>query len=331
MKMPKINKLPSGSWRAQVQINGVRKSITGPDKKSVQDAIMRLKLENDNVARGTVADVLRQYIEDREPVLSPSTIRRYRQFQSFFPELNRRALSSLSDAECQRAISKAAGHYSGKTITNAWGFYSSAMKAAGRTVSVRLPPVVKHEHPFLSPDQIRQFLQLIQGQRLEIAILLGLHGLRRSEIFGLRWQDVDLQKKTIRIAGATVRDSDGYMVYKPQTKNASSNRTIPILIPRLAELLAAESHRSEHVVTCGHNEIYEAVNKICKANDLPLIGVHGLRHSFASLCYHLGVSEKVAMRLGGWADYGTMRRIYTHLAEEELLESAAELRGFFGE
>ena len=61
------------------------------------------------------------------------------------------------------------------------------------------------------------------------------------------------------------------------------------------------------------------------------MGVHGLRHSFASLAYHLQIPEKIAMEIGGWSDDGTMRKIYTHLAQKDIADRAKDFSNFFVE
>ena len=103
---------------------------------------------------------------------------------------------------------------------------------------------------------------------------------------------------------------------------------MPILIPRLRELLEANKGEG-YVCPCHANSIYNAVNRACEKLGYPKIGVHGLRHTFASLCYHQGIPELAAMKLGGWSDYATMRRIYTHLANQDLQSAADNLTGFF--
>ena len=77
------------------------------------------------------------------------------------------------------------------------------------------------------------------------------------------------------------------------------------------------------------NERFWRINEICKAHGLPEVGVHGLRHSFASLAYHLQIPEKIAMEIGGWSDDGTMRKIYTHLAQKDIAERARDFSNFF--
>ena len=327
MKLPKITKLPSGSYRAQVTINGQRRSVTGADKQSVQEAVMRLKL-GENTERGTIKELAERYIKDREGVLSPSTILRYRQFLNSFPELTRMRLSAVNDSICQRAISNASKALSPKTIQNLWGFYKSVFKQNGREFHVRLPEVQRNEHPFLDQDQLKQFLEAIKGTSREIGILLGLHGLRKSEILGLTWDDIDLEKRELHVRKSLVRGTDG-IVTKDTLKNAGSRRTVPIMIPRLYDLLESVEPKKGNVVPCGLNSLYESVNRICEREGLPLIGVHGLRHTFASICYANGISELACMKLGGWNDFGTMRRIYTHLAESEIRSAADKLEQFF--
>lgn len=77
------------------------------------------------------------------------------------------------------------------------------------------------------------------------------------------------------------------------------------------------------------NTIYKQVNRVCKKNNLPLVGVHGLRHSFASLAYHLQIPEQIAMEIGGWSDIGTMRKIYTHIAQQDMERYKTKLQDFF--
>ena len=59
------------------------------------------------------------------------------------------------------------------------------------------------------------------------------------------------------------------------------------------------------------------------------MGVHGLRRSFASLCYHLGISEAVTMISGGWSDFRTMRKIYTKISESDIANQAKLYTEFF--
>ena len=59
------------------------------------------------------------------------------------------------------------------------------------------------------------------------------------------------------------------------------------------------------------------------------MGIHGLRHSFASLAAHLGIPENVAMRIGGWANDATMKRIYVHVLESDRERYGGEMAAFY--
>lgn len=330
-KVPKARKLPSGNWNCVVMVKGVSKSFTGSLKADVEDQALKWKLSQESLPTGTLGDAITRYIEAREKTLSPSTIRRYWKFKDQnFMALQRRNLASLERKDFQSAVNAMSRSYSPKTVKNAWGLLSSVLKENGRQISVKLPQNTSEEHPFLEPEQITEFVGRIKGEELEIPILLGLHGLRRSEIVALTWNDIDLDKNLIRVRGAMVQDKDGLWVQKKETKNESSRRNVPIMIPRLAELLKDSQKSTPHVVTCNPNSIYNAVNRVCEKCGFPAVGAHGLRHSAVSLWWHLGIDEMTSMKLGGYADFATMRKIYTHLASQDMTKATTAIQTFFG-
>lgn len=219
--------------------------------------------------------------------------------------------------------------YSPKTLRNSWGFWASALRYAGLPVpAVTLPAPEPPDLPYLDADQIKDFLVAVHGQPCELGALLALHSLRRSEICALTWENVDLKKNKIQVSGAMVLGVDGY-VTKTSNKNQSSKRTIPILIPRLAELLNAASIKEGYVVPTHPNVLMRQINGVCKRANLPLVGVHGLRRSFASLAYSLQIPEQAVMAIGGWADYQTMHKKYIKLSQQDLAQWAGAMSDFF--
>ncbi|MGE4276838.1 MAG: site-specific integrase, partial [Lawsonibacter sp.] len=153
--------------------------------------------------------------------------------------------------------------------------------------------------------------------------------LRRSEILALSWENVDLKKRRIFVKGAAVPDENNKLVQKRENKNRSSTRYVPIMMDELYDVLEAVNPKAGLLVKYHPNLIRERINRICKRNGLPEVGVHGLRHSFASLAYHLGVPEKITMEIGGWSDNQTMRKIYTHVAKSDVARYETELTNFF--
>ena len=332
IKVPEAEKLPSGSYRCRVMVNGQKKSFTAPTKREAEQAALEYKIgllaEENEKPEITIRKAIDEYLTLKSGVLSPASVRGHRIKQRcYLQSIMDIPLSELSVSAIQQAINTE--KCSQKTIRETWALIRPALKRYGVSYDVSLPAVQSDEHAFLSAEEIPVFLKEAEGSKYEIAFLLALHSLRVSEILGLRWENVDLEKQSITVRGATLFDENNKLVNKPTNKNRSSRRTIPIMIPRLFQLLSDAERTSEFVVIANPNSIRASANKICRKANLPEVGTHGLRHSFCSLAYKLGISEKVTMQLGGWSDYGTMRKIYTHIAQADISDSVQQIKNFF--
>lgn len=277
----------------------------------------------------TVGEAVDTYIENRRNVISPSTLVGYKSArENRFKSIMDKPVSNIKD--WQQVINDEAKRCSPKTLKNAWGLIRPALEAQGVEIpKVTMPQIVRKDPVFLSPEQIKVFVAAVKGTPVEIAALLGLHSLRRSEIAALDWSNVDLEKRIIKVSGAIVPGENWTLVEKPTNKNQSSARIIPIMIPELYEALKAVKNKNGKVVACYISTVYDWVNDICKTNNLPKLGVHGLRHSFASLAYHVNMSEQAAMQIGGWSDYATMRKIYTHLSAQDIGRAENAMSDFY--
>jgi integrase len=356
MKLPKAKKLPSGSWFIRLRLSGEEICITETTEKKAIDQARLVKAEykagvrqaRDKDTR-TVRKICEAYIESRRKKLrSPATIRGYdkimrTRFQSVMDkpvtevkdwekvvmdELKTKVQSRKKlkpgepEPECKNV--------SRKTVKNAWGFVSSALKAAKIAVpEIAIDDADRAERPWLDYEQINDFLKAVKGQPCELGALLALHALRRSELYALRWADIDLRREVIHVRGAVVHDDSGKLVRKNESKTKDSRRDVPILIPRLTELLKSMEQDNRPVVEGSVNTLYNRIRSICEKNGLPNVGVHGLRHSFASLAYHVGMGELETMQLGGWSDPDTMRKIYRHLSAQDKNAAAAKMAAFY--
>lgn len=332
LKVPEAEKLPSGSYRCRVMVNGEARSFTAGTKREAEQEALEYKIgilsAEEAKPEITIRKAIDEYLEFKSGTLSPASIRGHRIKQRcYLQPIMDVPLSKLSVSAIQQAIN--AEKCSPKTIRETWALIRPALKRYGVSYEVALPTVQSDEHAFLSAEEIPVFLKAAEGSKYEIAFLLALHSLRVSEILGLRWENVDLKKQSITVRGATLFDENNKLVNKVSNKNRSSRRTIPIMIPRLSQLLSEAERLSDFVIVANPNSIRAASNKICKSANLPEVGTHGLRHSFCSLAYKLGISEKVTMQLGGWSDYGTMRKIYTHIAQADISESVQQMKKFF--
>lgn len=334
MKIPKARQLPSGAWFCRVRVDGQDIPITRDTEREAVAEAMAIKAGIKDAGKKprkkTLTQAIDDYIENRRNILSPATIRGYRNIQrNRFQSMMRKDITVVTRDQWQRAVNLEARSVSAKTLTNAWRFLSSVIaEATGKTVTVQLPQIIRNERPWLTPEQVTTFVSAIKGTTVEIPALLALSSLRSSELLDLRWEDVDLEQSLIRVSGSAVQDEKGVLIHKKENKNSASCRTVPI-IPPLHAALSAVEHRSEYVVTISSTWIFKSINRICEENNLPRVGIHGLRHSFASLAFHLNMPEKVAMQIGGWANDQTMHKIYTHLDQANLNKHALAFTSFF--
>ena len=334
MKVPKAKKMSSGNYFIRLRLDGQDITVTRPTEKEAIHAAQLIKSEHLNGkkldacgAKPTLSKAIDEYIAMRSNVLSPATIRGYRIIQ-------RNRFQSVMDSRIdhiyswQSVINNEARLCSAKTLKNAFLFIRSVLKEYGvDTGKVQLPQVMITPREFLDPDQISVFLNAVKGKDCEMAALLALHSLRRSELLALEKSSVNLSAGTITVRGAVVPDEHNNYIKKETNKNASSARVIPIMIARLADIVAEAP--DGQLVTSYANNVGRSINNVCRAANLPEVGVHGLRHSFASLAYHLGLSEKETMEIGGWADQTTMHKIYTHVSHKDRMSAAQKMMNFY--
>lgn len=330
MKVPEPRKLTSGKWFIQMRLGGQSVSISNYDKnacireaRAVKAEYLAGKRDIDAPAPAapTLTEAIDAYIAAKSNTLSPSTIRGYRKMQrNSFKSTMPRRLDQIQAGEWQTIVNEEAARCSPKSLRNAFFFIKSVVLfATGEHLpAVSMPGMIPAQKEFLTPEQIRIFVQAIKDEPIAVPALLALSSLRSSEIAALRWEDIAQQPDFIRVSGAVVRDELGRPVLKKQNKNASSARMVPILIPELKAAIERDRKPEGPVLQLTPNRFRDRVNRVCAQNDLPQVGIHGLRHSFASLAYHLQMPEKIAMEIGGWADSGTMHRIYTHIARSDI-------------
>jgi len=337
MKVPEPRKIRGGNYFIQLRLGGESIPVIASTVKECKDAAALIKAEyragkreaQKNKVNPTLRQAIDNYIAVRSNTLSPSTVDGYRRIQkNRFQSVADEKLKDITD--WQKLCNTEAKLCSPKTLRNAYRFIVSVLTENGiQAPKVTLPQIVSSGREWLDPDQIMQLVKSVKGKNEELSVLLALHSLRRSEILALDWKNVDLKNNCITIKGAIVPNEEHKFVKREANKNATSSRTVPMMIPELTIALNAVENKNGAVMTCSPHTVCNRINKACRDAGLPEVGTHGLRHSFASLAYHLGMSELETMEIGGWADTQTMHKIYTHLAKQDRLKAENKMADFY--
>ena len=341
VKVPQPRKLKSGTWFIQMRLNGVSVPVSAPTKTECIYQAQLIKSEykagKRHITRSniTLPQAIEKYTAARKNVLSPATIRNYKWVADHnFLSVKDKPLAKIRN--WQELIDLEAAHYSPKTLKTTWHIVSAVMSENGiQKPKVKLPQVVRHDKPYLNSDEIKVFVKALRGEPCEIAALLGLHSLRRAEILALTWENVDLKNKLIKVRATMVKDENNKTVVRQVTKTKASRRDVPIMIPELLAALKAVPQEKRAGNVCVHNPsgLLKQINRVCEKNGLPLVGVHGLRRSFASLAFSADVrmTEREVMEIGGWDDAATVHKIYEQISRKQLETASAKMGAFFSE
>lgn len=339
---PKPRELPSGAWRCEIMVDGKRISVTESDPQVAHAKALALKAgvieeQKKKASRAmTLKEAIEEYIKNRTEVLSPATIRGYHVIlNNRFPALMKTPVKNIDENAIQAAINEDAKNVSAKTLKNAVGLVVAVVSRYQQinTKLIRFPQRQRKEHAYLDGDQIIKLILACDGDYAEIPILLGLWlGMRRSEIMGLQWESIDFDSRKIHVNHSLVFDKDDEPVIKAAMKTETSNRTLDCpayILGKLDAYQPDKKKRTGTVFKMGINTPYENLERICKREGIPFVGIHGLRHTNASVMLSLGIVDKIAMARGGWATKDTMERIYQHLFSSDKANADTAINNYF--
>lgn len=190
-----------------------------------------------------------------------------------------------------------------------------------------------------SAEELRRFLEHVGGDRLYAAFLLAATtGMRRGEVLGLRWRDLDLDKGRLSVTQTLVGEG---RVSSPKTEKgrrsvALDSGTVDALRSHwereLQERLAFGPDyqdsglvfRREDGLPLSPNAFSQTFDRLVASSGLPRIRLHDLRHTHATMALQAGVHPKVVSERLGHSTVSITLDIYSH-AIPALQESAAEL------
>lgn len=306
------------------KVNGKRKyeSISAPTWEEVELLAARFKLDarrQKNPANLTLGEAMDKYIETKSNILSPSTIREYKRCRSNdFPSIIDLKLSNITQEKIQIAINELSVGHSPKFVRNAHGFLSAVLKVYNPyfTLNTTLPQRKKSEIQIPTEDEVKMILDAVKDTVMEIPVYLAATcGLRRSEICGLKWSDIDLGKQTITIRRARVKGSNN-QTFEKGTKTRAGERTIHIN-QVMVNILKKAQKKDGYVTQLSGDAIYCRFDDILRNLNIRHYRLHDLRHYVASVMLSLNIPKKyIADYLGHETEY-MVERVYGHIMSEK--------------
>ena len=233
--------------------------------------------------------------------------------------------------------------------------YAVRLERLPRNVAalVKLPRKLESkERLYWSIEEGTRFLQHLErtNHRLYAFFYTALStGMRRGELCGLRWSDLNPEGGSLRVGNAVIEVKGGKQFAEPKTP--ASKRTV-VLSSKTVKVLEAQKARleQEKEVLAGHPKLDKWIEedlvfpnargraldsstlshtfrKLCGEAGVRPIRIHDLRHTHASLLAFHGVPAKVISDRLGHTNVGFTLRVYTHLYDAQRKEGALELFG----
>jgi integrase len=189
--------------------------------------------------------------------------------------------------------------------------------------------------------QLRQFLEEIGGHRLFPALYLAANtGMRRGEVLGLRWKDVDLDRSRLSVQQALVNVA--YELQLADVKTTTSRRTIDLDERTIGVLRSWRKAQLEEQLLVGRRDDHDALvfaqpdgspihpdyfsqvfERHMARSELPRIRLHDLRHTHATILLQAGVPVKVVSERLGHSSPAFTMTVYQHVLPGMQADAAA--------
>ena len=319
--MAKAKKLPSGQWRTLVyshtDANGKRKyeSFTADTKKESEYLAAEFALNKKARVKGdiTFKEARQNYLDTKSNVLSPSTLRGYKQMRTYFGKIDDIKISKLTVKLVQEWINDFSSNHAPKTVSNAYGFFTTVMRSFNSDFSmdISLPQKIKPVYYVPTDAEVKQIITHFEETDVEMlkAVYLAAFGtMRRSEICGLDANDI--KGNTVHIHNALVKNIDETLESKT-TKTVSSDRYVEL--PNFViEILPKEGK----IVKINPDVITKRFIRMFDKLNIPRFRFHDLRHYSASIMHAMGIPDQYIMQRGGWASDKVLKQVYRGTMED---------------
>ena len=312
-----------------------------------RDAQQLLRMHNKTKAAGnlvmpvknTLVMAVEAFIDYKALELEKTTIYGYRNIlenhlKPFFKDEN---IQSVTLQRLQDYRVAKAGKLSANTISKHFALLNSVFKDACKKQLIDKNPVdfmenmkkVKQKKTCMNAEQVAVLCESVRGTKLETPVILAVYlGMRRGEVCGLRWIDVDFERGLLHVKNTRTKAGGTVIEKGPKTEKSERTFCMPqevaeVLQRTLMEQQAVQKkhkryNNSGYVVT-KHDGTPFSVNYLSdiyhdhvRKMGLPPCRFHDLRHSFASIANSVGVPMTEISATMGHSNLATTYSVYTH-------------------
>ena len=343
-----------GRYRVGNQCDGKPKyrSVYGRNYRDVKEklSVLRLKpVSNSTTCRKTVSTLFSEWTAAIQSRVKSSTLANYqmKMKKHILPAFGKTAFHMITVTEVQSFINqKISEGLSEKYVSDIIIVFKSMAKYMSRIHGfqnpleyVALPKYRQQQKRLLSEAEQQQLRSYLCNHLNEtsLCILLTYYtGMRVGEVCGLRYGDIDFEKRLITVKRTVQRVQGGIDGRKTRLivdspKSSTSQRVIPIP-ESLYPLIARFRTKPECYLLSGTTTLTEPrtlqhrFTSILKKAHLPSVSYHCLRHMFATNCLQAGVDVKTLSELLGHKAVETTLNLYVHSSHERKIACMEMLR-----
>lgn len=356
--MGSIKKNSNGTYSGTVYVgrdsNGkmLRKYVTRDSLKECKNAVRELEEEVaskslNNISMMKVSDYMDKWLEINKPLLSSTTVKGYKMYieHHFKPSFGKMKVNQVTDIHIKEYMANKLSTLSSTTVRKHYftlsKIFYDALKIKSPCIDIKPPKNAEFKPSIPTEDEFKLIYNAFKEISVEdeaIILLAGWCGLRRGEIFALKWDDINEKEGTIRVDEAVALEEDGYQFDFKQPKSHNGIRDIaaPDYLMELLKTIKAHKPKNKkdevdiqhEIFTQNPHSFTKKYTRILKQNNLPKVRFHDLRHYHASLLYKNNVPDLYAAeRLGH--DIWVLKKIYQHLGLEDKKEIDQQVKDIF--
>lgn len=355
-----VRKRADGRWEGRIVVGhkedgkpiyrsvfAEKQSDLMPKLHELKDQYAGVELTEDSSI--TLGEWLGRWLEEyKKPTLRPSTYAGYSKdiANHILPYLGSKRITQLKTAEIQKHYNRLLesgrmqDNGKGKGLSNATvrGIHMILREALDSAVREGLipknpadgtspPKIYRNEKQVLTKDQLETFMKLIEGDEewYDFFYTEIITGMRQGEICGLRWEDFDREKRTLRVARSV--DFVNKELVVGETKTDDGKRTIYLpdsLWHILAERQIQKGAFSEWIFPnllkpewpLNPSRAYRQLKKLLEIGELPSIRFHDLRHTFTSHAANSGIAPKTLSEIVGHSKASFTLDHYAHVTSD---------------